>query len=139
MLDINWTLLLQIFNVLILLFILQRLLFKPITKVLDEREAIISSHLNLAKVAQQKAEEALKIIEEKLVEARHEGIAVLSEFRQHGMTEQMKIVEAAKEHERELIARAAREIEKEAFEAKKILQKDAEIIASEISFKILKK
>ncbi len=139
MLDINWTLLLQIVNVLILIFILQRLLFKPITKVLDEREARIRGPLEEAKNVQEKAEKALKIIEDELVQARQKAAAILSEVRREGTAEQMKIVEAAKEHERELIATAAKEIEKEAAEAKKILQKDAEIIASEISFKILKK
>lgn len=138
MLDINWTLLLQIVNVLVLMLILQRLLFKPITKVLDEREARIRGPLEEAKIAQEMAEKALKIIEDELVQARQKAAAILSEVRREGTAEQMKIVEAAKEHERELIAKAAKEIGKEAAEAKKILQKDAEIIASEIAVKILK-
>ncbi|MBI3354348.1 MAG: ATP synthase F0 subunit B [Nitrospirae bacterium] len=138
MLDINWTLLLQIVNVLILIFILQRLLFKPITKVLDEREARIRGPLEEAKNVQEKAEKALKIIEDELVQARQKAAAILSEVRREGMAEQIKIVEAAKEIERDMIAKAAKEIEKEADKAKKILRKDAEIIASEIAVKILK-
>lgn len=138
MLDINWTLLLQIANVLILILILQRFLFKPITKILDERDARIKGPLEEAKNVQERAEKALKIIEDELVEARQKAAAILSEVRRKGTAEQMKIVEAAKEHERDMIAKAVKEIEKEADEAKKILRKDAEEIASEITVKILK-
>ncbi len=137
MLDINWTFFLQIANVLVLMFVLQKLLFKPITKALDERDAIIKECLGEAKTAQDKAEGALKIIEGELSQAKQKASVMLSELRQQGMAEQVKIVEAAKEQGKLLIEKSVKEIEKSALEAKGILLKDAEIAASEITTKML--
>ena len=137
MLELNWTLFAQIINIFILMLILQRFLFKPIKDVLEKREAIIKGHLNEAKEAQDKAESALRIIEDELAQVKQKASSALSDLRQQGMAEQMKIVKAAKEQGKILIEKSVREIEQSAKEAKKILFKDAEAVASEITSKIL--
>lgn len=136
-LQLNGTLFIQVVNLLALMFILQRFLFKPVKDVLEKREAIIKSNLNDAKEAQDMAESALKIIEGELSQAKQKASSVLSDLRQQGMAEQIKIIEAAKEQDKMLIEKSVKEIEQSAKEAKKILFKDAEVVASEITFKIV--
>jgi F-type H+-transporting ATPase subunit b len=134
--QINGTLIIQIINLLVLMFILQRFFFKPLKDVLEKREAIIKGHLNEAKESQDRAEAALKMIEGELAQAKQKASSALSDLRQQGMAEQMKIVEAAKEQGSLLIEKGVKEIEKSASEAKKILLKDAEVVASEITSKM---
>ena len=134
--QIDGTLVIQIINLLILMFILQRFFFKPLKDVLEKRESIIKGCLNEAKESQDKAETALKMIEDELAQAKQKATSALSDRRQQGMAEQMKIIEAAREQGKLLIEKGVKEIEKSASEAKKILLKDAEAAASEITSKI---
>ncbi|MBI5044201.1 MAG: ATP synthase F0 subunit B [Nitrospirae bacterium] len=136
-LQLDGTLVIQIANLLILMFILQRFLFKPVRSVLEERDAIIKGHLDEAKSAQDKSEAALRMMEGEIAQTKQKAAAALSDLRQQGMAEQIKIVETAKEQGKLLIEKSVKEIEKSASEAKAILLKDAEGIASEISAKIL--
>lgn len=136
-LQIDGTLAIQIINLLALMFILQRFFFKPVKDVLEKREAVIKGHLDEAKEAQDKAETALKMIEDELAQAKQKASSVLSDLRQQGMAEQIKVVEAAKEQGKALIDKGVKEIEQSASEAKKILLKDAEAVASVIASKML--
>lgn len=134
--QLDGTLLIQIFNLLALIFILQRFFFKPIKDVLEKREAIIKGDLNEAKEAQEKAESELKVIEGELVQAKQKAISALTELRQQGTAEQMKIVETAKEQGKLLIEKGVKEIEQGVKDAKKTLSKDAEAVALEITAKM---
>jgi F-type H+-transporting ATPase subunit b len=136
-LQLDGTLIIQIVNLLALMFILQRFFFKPVKDILEKREAIIKGNLNDAKTAQDKAEAALRIMEDEILQAKQKASAALSDLRQQGMAEQIKIVETAKEHGKLLIEKGVKEIEKSTYEAKAILLKDAEGIASEITSKML--
>ena len=56
MIDINMTLVAQIFNFLVLVAILYKVAYKPLLKVLDEREAKIAGNISAAEEQQKAAE-----------------------------------------------------------------------------------
>ncbi|MQG19063.1 MAG: F0F1 ATP synthase subunit B [SAR202 cluster bacterium] len=75
------TLLTQIVSFLVLFFILSKVLYSPLVKMLDQRAAKIKESLDLAEKTKNDSEEQTRIIEEKLNEATAEGQAIIAESR----------------------------------------------------------
>ena len=74
MLDIKWsTLILQIFNFLVMVFILARFFFKPVVRILDERSKKVTSALDEAEKREKEAADMHAEYEQKLAEA-HEQV-----------------------------------------------------------------
>ncbi|MBL7200168.1 MAG: F0F1 ATP synthase subunit delta [Anaerolineae bacterium] len=75
MLDINWsTLLLQIVNFLVMVFILTRFFFKPVVRILDERSKKVTSALEEAEQREKRATEMAAEYEQKLVEVQEQVV-----------------------------------------------------------------
>lgn len=70
MIDINMTILAQILNFLILLFILKKFAFGPLMKMLEEREQKIKKSIEFAEETEVKSQQMLKEYQAQLNEAR---------------------------------------------------------------------
>ena len=70
MIEINLTIVIQILQFLIVVFLLNRLLFRPITEVIDEREGKISSWEENTRKLKETASSRLENYEKQLREAR---------------------------------------------------------------------
>jgi F-type H+-transporting ATPase subunit b len=103
--------------VLLLALVLDRGLFKPITRVMGEREAAIRSASDLAKEAAAKAAAATAEFERRTGHAQAEI--------QRAMNEQRRL---ALEHRRELLAETRRDVEHSLAEATASLQ--AEVVSA---------
>lgn len=69
----------QVVNFLLLLFILQKLLYKPILKVLDERKKKITDSLKNAEEIERKLEQISEEREKKLIETQREVKEILAD------------------------------------------------------------
>ncbi|MGI6386387.1 MAG: ATP synthase F0 subunit B [Desulfomonilia bacterium] len=84
MIELNWTFFVQIFNFLLLMFILNKILYKPILKVLDEREARIAGGQEKAKELLDESQSILKSYNEKLYGAKIDAMTVKNSSPQAG-------------------------------------------------------
>lgn len=69
----------QVFNFLLLLFILKRFLYKPIIGVLDERKAKISESIKNSQEIEKTLEQITKEREEKLAEAARQAQVIIKQ------------------------------------------------------------
>ena len=133
----DWTLFVQIANFIILIFILNAVLYKPIRKILLERKMKIKGMEQAVASAQDGAAESQQAFKVKMGEAKMKG---------HQEKEAIK--EAAREEQRKLLAeineKAAKDLEsvraqvaKEAQDAKGKLQGEVEVFSASIAEKIL--
>ena len=68
-------------NIIVLYFILKKILFKPVTKFMDNRTNKIQDALNMAEEAKQKVEELKIEYDAKLKEAKQEGQVILDDYK----------------------------------------------------------
>lgn len=103
-------LLFQVINFLLLLYLLNRLLFKPLLKTLDERQARISQGLKDAEQAARDRELARAEREAALDEARREAQSMVARASKIAEDSRNEIVAAARSEAERVTARAREEI-----------------------------
>ena len=111
----------QIISFLILLFVLSKLLYKPVVKMLDERAERIKDSLSAAEKANQEAALSAEKIEEELITARQEGQKIIDQAR--------KLSQDFKEKEKD---KALQEIENLIKKSKSDLEKETQVAINEI-------
>ena len=128
-----------IFNLLLLYFILKKLLFKPVTNFMDNRnnkiqEAIDSSNAMKEEIENMKAE-----YDEKLKNAGNEGKKIIAEYRVIADKEYNSAINTAKMDAQKIIEDARREIEIEKERAITDLKKEVGDLVVTASEKVIKK
>jgi F-type H+-transporting ATPase subunit b len=114
MISLNATLIIQIINFLLLMWILNRILFKPILKMLEEREERISRHDKSTQNLQFQAHLTKEEYEQKMRQAQRLSAEEKEGIRRGGAEEAKRIVEGVAidsgkslAETREVIARGA--------------------------------
>jgi F-type H+-transporting ATPase subunit b len=104
---IHWKLLLaQVVNFSIALFVLYRFVYRPIFKILAEREAMIHKGLDDAKQAEADRKDAQTGRDEILLAARQEGGRLADELHKKGVEEERRIVREANDKSMTILAEA---------------------------------
>jgi F-type H+-transporting ATPase subunit b len=137
MIDINVSLLYQLVNFLVLLVILNVILFKPIRQVMQEREQGISSALGDARNAQDRMQSLLDAYNTSLAEAKQKAAAEYNAAYQQGLDAQRDMIAAERAKAGELLDKARAEIVAASDAARADLGKEAELLARDISSKLL--
>ena len=138
-LSIDGSFLFIFFSILLLIYILNRTLFKPINQVLDERERLGAGRIGEARRMLGEYEERLKGYESRLREARGEAYQRLEAGRREAMLERQRMIAEVKAETTARIDAAKDEIAEQAAGAKKNLEKDARAMAATISSQILRR
>jgi F-type H+-transporting ATPase subunit b len=136
LIEINFTLVIQLINFLILLVILNFLLFRPILRVLDEREKLVRDSSEIKERLNTLADEGIARYEEQLLNAKQEAMNIRTGVRSEVMGEFRKQVLEAKESGLEELEKSRREIAKEAEESRTVLMKEVESLGSRIASKL---
>ncbi|MCU0600567.1 MAG: ATP synthase F0 subunit B [Desulfobacterales bacterium] len=137
MVEINASLFIQIANFLILIWALNKFLYKPIRLVLYQRKSRISGLEDGIKQNEQdmvKKDQALKM---GLKEAREKGMKQRDVFENEARLEEMKLIEKINEKARADLAEIREKVSKEAQSARKSLEKEIDNFSDQISRKIL--
>jgi F-type H+-transporting ATPase subunit b len=109
----------------ILLFILSKLAFKPITAAVEARERALESALESAKRDRDQAASLLAEHQEKLDAARGEVQKLIAEGRATGEKLRTDLIDKARSEQQEMLERAKREIEREKEHAITQLRREA--------------
>ena len=113
LLTINGTLIAQLVIFLLVLFILYRLAWGPLLKILNERRARIAQGVEATQRALQELEAAEKERQAKLEEARREAQAMLDRITKQAEDLRKELEAKAREQAEALMAKARAEIQQE--------------------------
>lgn len=126
-----------IFFVLLLTIVLDRLLFKPILKVMGEREGAIRSARELAERSASEARAATAEFEQKTAAARSEIYRQMDEMRRTATNERTEILARTRAEAEAQIAGASARLAAEVEDARRRLTADAEALGSAAAERIL--
>src|ERR1044072_5487142 len=131
------TLFLHIAIILLMVFVLNNTLFKPINRILEERERRTRGRSGEARDILQRVEEATTNYERSLREARAEGYRLMEQERAEAMSERQAKLNALREEVTHTVEEEKQLIRNQAEEARQTLAADARSIAAEIGSQIL--
>lgn len=134
-----WTFLWQALDLLIVMGVLYVLLYKPLGKILAEREAKIEGSLKDAAGAKEKAERLLKEYETQLAGARQEAQAIIERANRLGEEMREEIVKRAREEANRTLEQARAEIAGEKAKALAAIRDEAANLAFLMAKKIVRK
>lgn len=108
-LGINWGLLIaQIFNVVLVIWLLTRFLYQPVLKMLNERTVRIQESLREADKVREQLASATRDYDAELNKARQEAASIVSQAQERAKTQEAEIIAQARQ-EADRIRREARE------------------------------
>lgn len=117
MVNINTTMLWQLFNFFVLLFLLRKFLYSPIKEILDKRAAQINGDLDDAEARRKEAEEIKAKYEQKLKNAHSEAQEIVDNAETRANKKAKDIINEAEEKAEKLKAKKLEEIEQAKKEA----------------------
>ncbi len=104
MVNINATLIAQILNFLVLVFVLAKFAYKPLLGMMEERKNKIASDLEAAEKAKTDAEAVKSEYAAKLADARQEAQAIIDNARKTAQTAHDKIMADTKAEQEQYVA-----------------------------------
>lgn len=118
-------------------FVMNRLLFKPISRVLDERQTLTEGATNEARAAVRRYQAKLADYESSIRQARAESYKKLEQDRASALEGRRRAIDAAKQETTGKIEQARAEIGREAEAARAALETESRQIAETISRTVL--
>jgi F-type H+-transporting ATPase subunit b len=137
MIDIDWTLFAQIINFLLLVFLLNVVLFRPIRNAIKDRQAKLlaqEAEFNLLMDQGRSLEDEIK---EKLAAARREGAGARETLKQEGAQAETSLLEEVKRQVEVEWATVEKKIKADMAKARTSLHKQAQTFAQLLATKIL--
>jgi F-type H+-transporting ATPase subunit b len=131
------TLFLHIAIILIMVFVLNATLFKPINRILEDREKRTHGRSSEAWEILRRVEEGINKYERTLREARSEGYRLMEEERSRAMSERQTKLNTVREEVNQRLVEQKNELSVQAEEARSTLNSDARRLAAEIGAHIL--
>jgi len=137
MISINATLVIQVIHFLILVYILNRLIFRPILKLMDERD----EHIEKTKKGVDEALDKTEGLKERCVsqvhQARTDATQERTELRETGIAETKELLERSKEETAAIRAETDKETEKEIEMTRPLMHDQVIVLAEGIIEKLL--
>jgi F-type H+-transporting ATPase subunit b len=137
MLNIDGTLFIQIANFLVLLFVMNIILYKPIRGIIAKRNKEIDSRKGSVEEYRNKAERDQQGIEEGLIAARKEGFLEKESFKSQGLEDEKEILQEAGGSVEKKLNTAKKDLESKLVDVRKSLEGDMQLFSSELAEKIL--
>jgi F-type H+-transporting ATPase subunit b len=137
MLSVNATVLITFVLVWVLVLILSRVFFKPVGRILAERQARLDKAKAETDAALAAAQEDLRRIEERLKEARAASDAIWDRAESESLKEKGRIVQELQAETRAQVEKARQDLEREVERLKKELDAQTERLAGDIERRIL--
>jgi len=137
MISINATLVLQVIHFLILVFILNRLMFRPIMRTIHERRNYIEDAkkqaMNMEEEAQALVEKCVAIEKDARRDAGHES----AQIKKEALAVAEQIFDEARDKVSNIRDQINKEIDEQLEKAKHFLQSEAVALADEITEKVI--
>ena len=137
MIDIDWTLFAQIINFLLLVFLLNLVLFRPIRKAIKDRQARLLEQEAAAAQLDLSSQALSDEIKEKLASARKEGAGKREALKQEGSQAEAALLEEVKKQADLEWAQVEKKIKADMAKAKKSLETQVKGFAQLLAAKVL--
>ncbi len=134
-----WTMIFTWINLIILVFVMKKFLFKPVMNIFSQRENEIGSMYERAEEAQKNAEKMESEYTEKLSSAKEEAARIMKDATHEATLRGEQIVSEAQQKASSLITKAQKEIEREKEAAVTQIKQDIASIAINIAEKVIEK
>lgn len=137
MINIDWTLFLQVGNFVVLMAILNVLLFRPLRNLLSDRKATIDGGHERARGLEGQIEEKMARYEEKLQAAKLKGSQEKAALRQEAAAEEAKVIGSARDEATQRLQVVKDQVAEAAAKASGQLKSEAQGLAADIATKIM--
>jgi F-type H+-transporting ATPase subunit b len=137
MIDIDWTVIAQIINFLVLVFLLNMVLFRPIRNALKERQAKLAAQEADINLLESQSQGLASEIKDKLAAARKEGAVAREGLKQEGAAAETSLLEEAKREADLEWAQMEKKIKDDMGRARKALEAQVQAFAQLLASKIL--
>ena len=132
LISINETLILQIISFLIFLFIINRVMFRPLRKVMNERESYIENIQKDIVAAENQFKDLTNQIQAQEKAVRNEAFEQKEQLEVSGSQQAAEILASTREEINTLRAEAQKEVDAQISAARKYVQKESEDLAKNI-------
>jgi len=137
LINLNYTLFIQIIVFLTVLWVLTRFLFRPVINTLDERLEKIEGLNKKGKEIEEEVKKKTAGYEDKLKEARHRALEMREGLKKDGLEEEKKTINAAAKEAKDIIEEKKGGIYKDIERVKSELGKRIEENSRDIAEKVL--
>ena len=137
MISINLTLFVQMSIFLAVLFILNRLLFRPILRTFDERARRVEEALARARALEAETARRMADYQAQMEAARAEGAGEQDQLRKTGTAEAERLLVKVHEETGNMIGELRERIAREYQEALAVLKKEAEAMSRQVGARVL--
>ena len=139
MVDINWTLVAQIFNFLILVGIVALFAYKPIVKVMDERQKLIAESMEHAETVRLAAQKARVEYESHMAEARAQAQEIVDKAKKSAGDAYEQMLSEARAEQEQLLKAAKEQIEREKVNALLAVRSEVISLSMQLAGKVVEK
>lgn len=131
------TLLVHVLVVVVMIAVLNRTLYRPVNRILMEREQRTKGRLSEAQKAIQETESNLALYERSLRAARGAGYRLVETERSVALTAREQSLALLKDEMRSLVSQQKSEIKVQAEQARAVLEQESRTVAERIGAQIL--
>ena len=139
LISINETLIVQVIAFLIFLFIINRIMFRPLRNVIHERESYIQNLQNDIAAAEDEYASLTGQISEQEAALREEAQQITAKLEKAANQQSDEMIAATRKEIDDLKNKAAKEIETQLIEARKQVQIESEALALSVMEKVLER
>ena len=134
-----WQILISLINLFLLFLIIKKFLFKPVKKVLEQRQADIDESYEAARLANDEAQRNRDELEKQLSEANDRADEILQNATENAKYRGEKIIEEAQERADSIIRVAQNEAELERKKASDSIKREIVDVSSTLTEKMLER
>jgi F-type H+-transporting ATPase subunit b len=139
MINPDITLFIQMINVLILLFALNFILFRPIRKIIKERNQIVETFNSDIASLTGEAQSSMEKFEVKILEARQEGVGRVQSMKDEGEQAEVELIATTTQEVQAKIDEARKKVASDIQDARTELQKQVQTFSVAVTEKILER
>lgn len=137
MISLDWTLLLQFINFVVLMFILNKILYRPLMKVMAQRREQIEADKTRAQSLESEIDAKMKHYQQQLSDAKSEAATERNQLRKTAQQQESAITAEAQQKAALRIKAIRSQVGQEATEARQILRQSVDELAGQIATKVL--
>jgi F-type H+-transporting ATPase subunit b len=139
MINPDITLVIQMINVLILLFVLNKILFRPIRNIIKERNQIVEDFNSDITSLTNQAQESGDRFEEKIQAARRRGMERVQSMKAEGEEAEAQLIASTSEEVHDKVEEARKQVKADIQAARETLQQQVQAFSVAMTEKILER
>ena len=137
MIELNWTLLLQFANFVVLLVILNFLFYRPVRRLMQERQQTVDGSYQRARELEGEINAKMENYQQRLQEAKRQGNQERAELRQGALTQESRLLAEARGTAAEQVQSIRARVAAETVGARQALQGETQALAARVAGKVL--